>query len=292
MKALVAAAKFKTSDYAGDGREPRAGDRLVDAGRTRRRGAPHPTRADQDRRRGPARLVRLRRGRAAGQARAHRGAERAPARPEEHRCDQHPVHQRHHGLAEGRDALPPQHPQQRLLRRSRDRPWRARPALPAGAALSLLRHGDGQPRLRDPWRDHGLPGRGVRAARRAGGGRAGALHRALRRADHVHRRTRPSRVRPLRPLIAAHRLHGRLALPGRGDEAGDRTHAHARRDHRLRHDRDQPGQLPDRRGRPARAPRLDHRPRAAAPRVQDRRRGRRARPARRRRASSARAAIR
>ena len=33
------------------------------------------------------------------------------------RPDQPPVHERHDGLPEGRDALPPQHPQQRLLRR-------------------------------------------------------------------------------------------------------------------------------------------------------------------------------
>ena len=39
--------------------------------------------------------------------------------------DQHPVHQRHHRLAEGRDADASQHPQQRLLRRPRDAPDRA-----------------------------------------------------------------------------------------------------------------------------------------------------------------------
>ena len=36
---------------------------------------------------------------------------------EPRRPDQHPVHVRHHGLPEGRDAQPPQHRQQRVLRR-------------------------------------------------------------------------------------------------------------------------------------------------------------------------------
>ena len=43
----------------------------------------------------------------------------------------------------------------------------------------------------------------------------------------------------------AHRHHGWLALPGRGDEACRRRDAHARGDDLLRHDRDEPGQLPD-----------------------------------------------
>ena len=41
------------------------------------------------------------------------------------RSRQHPVHQRHHRLAQGRDADPPQHPQQRLFRRPRDAPYRS-----------------------------------------------------------------------------------------------------------------------------------------------------------------------
>ena len=46
---------------------------------------------------------------------------------------------------------------------------------------------------------------------------------------------------------------------------------HARGHHRLRHDRDQPGQLPERDRRSAGAPRLDGRARASACRGQDRR---------------------
>ena len=49
------------------------------------------------------------------------------------RPDQHPVHERDHGLPEGRHALAPQHPQQRLLRRRGMRLHGARPGLHPGA---------------------------------------------------------------------------------------------------------------------------------------------------------------
>ena len=49
----------------------------------------------------------------------------------------------------------------------------------------------------------------------------------------------------VRPVLAAHRDHGRLAVPGRGDEALRQRHAHGRGVDRLRHDRDLPGLLPD-----------------------------------------------
>ena len=58
------------------------------------------------------------------------------------------------------------------------------------------------------------------------GGGAGALHVAVRRADDVHRRARPPRLRVVRPGVAADGHHGRLALPGRGHEARHRPHAH------------------------------------------------------------------
>ncbi len=58
---------------------------------------------------------------------------------------------------------------------------------------------------------------------------ARALHRALRRADHVHRRAQPPRVQPLRPHLAPDRHHGGLALPDRGDEALRRRDAHGAR---------------------------------------------------------------
>ena len=49
------------------------------------------------------------------------------------RPDQHPVHERHHRLPEGRHAHPPQHPQQRLLRRRGLPVHRARPGVHPGA---------------------------------------------------------------------------------------------------------------------------------------------------------------
>ena len=67
--------------------------------------------------------------------------------------------------------------------------------LHSGAALSLLRHGDGQSRRRDARRGDGLSRRGLRSAGDAEDDRVRALHRALRRADDVHRRARSSRVR-------------------------------------------------------------------------------------------------
>ena len=52
-----------------------------------------------------------------------------------------------------------------------------------------------------------------------GRGGRGALHVPVRRADDVHRRAGRPGLRRLRPEVAAHRDHGRLAVPGRGDEA-------------------------------------------------------------------------
>ena len=73
------------------------------------------------------------------------------------------------------------------------------------------------------------------------------MHGAVRGADDVHRRARPPGLRPLRAQLAAHRDHGRRAVPGRGDAPGDRPDAHARGDDLLRHDRDLAGLDPDRR---------------------------------------------
>ena len=72
----------------------------------------------------------------------------------------------------------------------------------------------------------------------AADGAGRALHLALRRAHHVHRRAGPPRLRPLRPVSPADRDHGRLAVPGRGHEAVRLDDAHGRGHHLLRHDRD------------------------------------------------------
>ena len=59
----------------------------------------------------------------------------------------------------------------------------------------------------------------LRRPRDARGGRRRALHLALRGPDDVHRRARPAGLLAVRPVVAAHRDHGRLDVPGRGDEA-------------------------------------------------------------------------
>ena len=59
------------------------------------------------------------------------------------------------------------------------------------------------------------------------------------------------RLRRVRPDLAADRDHGRLAVPGGGDEAGHRAHAHERGGHLLRDDRDLAGVDPDGGRRPA-----------------------------------------
>ena len=92
---LVSAPAFKTSDYRGDGRRgarPRA--------RRCGRWSSSATRSGRRCRRGD-----------------RSGAAGDPGRAELRRPDQHPVHVRDHRVPEGRDALAPQHPQQRLLRR-------------------------------------------------------------------------------------------------------------------------------------------------------------------------------
>ena len=96
-----------------------------------------------------------------------RGDRRADGRPVLRRPDQHPVHERDDGLPQGRDALAPQHPQQRLLRHRARRPHRARPDVPAGALLPLLRHGHGQPGDAGARRLRGHPrgGASIRARR-------------------------------------------------------------------------------------------------------------------------------
>src|SRR5207247_1465425 len=87
--------------------------------------------------------------------------------------------------------------------------------------LPLLRNGPGQPRLRHPRRDDGHPRPRLRPPPDPGSGRGGTLHRPPRRADDVHRDARRSRVRPLRPLLAPHRDHGRPSLPGQVGQRGD-----------------------------------------------------------------------
>ena len=160
---------------------------------------------------------------------------------------------------------------------------RGGPGLHPGALLPLLRHGHGQPRLHVARRVHGHPGAGVRPGRDAAGRPGRALHEPLRRADDVHRRARAPGVRRVRPVVAAHRDHGRLAVPDRDDEALRGRDAHGGGHDLLRHDRDLAGVDADGRRRPAREARR-HR-RAACTRT-SRSRSSRPRPARSWRAAS------
>ena len=82
-------------------------------------------------------------------------------------------------------------------------------------------------------------------------------------------------LRLARPVLAADRDHGRLAVPGRGDEAGHRRHGHDRGDHLLRDDRDLAGVHPDPGRRRPGPPGVDGRPGAPARRGQGGRPGHR-----------------
>ena len=125
---------------------------------------------------------------------------------------------------------------------------RARQGLHPGAALPLLRHGAGQPRPRPrtapAW---SIPARDVRPAGDARGVRGRTVHErstACRRCSSPSWATRT--FRGVRPRLAAHRDHGRLALPDRGDEARRARDGDRGDDDRLRDDRDLAGHDPGR----------------------------------------------
>ena len=145
------------------------------------------------------------------------------------RPDQHPVHERHDRLPQGRDAHPPQHPQQRLLRR-RDCSATPRPTASASrcrcttasgwcsatsAATSTAPAWSTPPRRSNPRRPCGR-------ARRSGA-RASTACRRCSSPSSTHRA-----FRRVRPRVAADRDHGRLAVPDRGDEARQRAHGDRR----------------------------------------------------------------
>ena len=164
--ALVTATAFKTTDYIGDAEHAGAGAGHGRAGRAARGAAAAAAHGDPDRRPG---IVRARspfeRGRRHGRRAPPRRARRA--RPD--RCSSTmPINIQFTSGTTGspKGATLTHH---NILNNGYfvgrgDAPHRARPHLHPGAALSLLRHGDGQPRLRHPRRGHGLSRRGLRSA--------------------------------------------------------------------------------------------------------------------------------
>ena len=135
--------RFQIERLRRHGANARSRARSQRAGRAARGEAAAPAPRHPDRRRGGRRHALIRRRRppgCAGRPRRRRGAGTEIA---VRRSDQHPVHQRHDGLAQGGDAQPPQHRQQRLFRRPCGRARRAGPPVHPGAALPLLRDGDG-----------------------------------------------------------------------------------------------------------------------------------------------------
>ncbi len=264
---LVTAPRFKTSDYTAMMHELAPELASSQPGSLAGGQLPRSARRGAARRRAGAGDAELERAAGDGRADRRRRAGAPPAPAGVRRPHQHPVHERNHRLSQGRHAQSPQHPQQRLLHHRAAPLHRPRPAPDPRPALPLLRHGHGQPGLHVPRRDHDLSERRLRPAGRPGGRPGRGRHRALRRADHVHRRAEPSRLREIRPLHAAHRHHGWLPLSGGSHEAGAGADAHARCGLRLRHDGDQPGEHADahrgaagqagRHGRPGASPRAD-----------------------------------
>lgn len=110
-----------------------------------------------------------------------------------------------------------------------------------------------------------IPAPGVRPEGDAGGGRGRALHVTVRGPDDVHRGPERAGAGRARPLHPADRDHGRVAVPGRGDEAGHRPARDERGRDLLRHDGDVAGVDADPRGRLARPAGVHGRDRAAAP---------------------------
>ena len=164
-------------------------------------------------------------------------------RPAARRPDQHPVHVGHDRVPQGRHAHAPQHPQQRLLRRPSCRASRSADRLcipvPFYHCFGMVMGNLG-------CTTHGatmvIPTDAFDPTARARDGRGRALHRAVRRADDVHRRARPSRAstsstcRSLRTGVMAG-----SPCPVEVMKAVRRPHAHGRRDDLLRDDRDVAG---------------------------------------------------
>ena len=153
------------------------------------------------------------------------------------------------GFPEGRDAHPPQHPQQRLLRRraAAATPRRDRVCIPV-PFYHCFGMVHGQPRRDHARRLHGHPGAGLRPG---GDARRGARRSAAPRSTACRRCSSPSSADPaLRASSTCRSLRtGIMAGSPCPVEVMKRVHrrdAHDRGDHLLRHDRDLAGLDPDR----------------------------------------------
>ena len=129
------------------------------------------------------------------------------------RSRQHPVHVRDNRIAQGRDAVAPQHPEQRIFRRRGASLHRRRPHLCAGALLSLLRLRDGQSRRPHARISGGHSGRIVRcrsdAARhrqRTAARRSTACRRCSSRCSIIRRSAASTRRRCGPASWPAHRV--------------------------------------------------------------------------------------
>ena len=126
------------------------------------------------------------------------------------------------GFPKGRDAVQPQHRQQRLLDWRRSRLHTVGSALPVRAAVSLFRLRAGSAG-RVYARRLPVSDRSLRSGTRARNSRSRKMHVALRRADDVPCRARASGVRSLPDRFAQDGDHGRRAVPGAADAARDRS---------------------------------------------------------------------
>ena len=139
-----------------------------------------------------------------GRRHRRRGAARPRRGPALRRPDQHPVHERHHRLPQGRHAQPPQHPQQRRSSSASCCGYtEARPRLHPGAASTTASAWSWATSAASPTaRRWSSPRPAFEPGRDARGGPGRALHVALRRADDVHRRARAPGLRRVRPVDA------------------------------------------------------------------------------------------
>ena len=167
------------------------------------------------------------------------------------------------GLPEGRDAVAPQHPQQRVLRRralgytERDRVCMPVPFYHCfGMVMGNLACTSHGAAMVVPGAGASTPRRRWRRSRPSAARRSTACRRCSSRSSSIPTST-DFDLSSLRTGIMAG-----VALPGRSDEAGHRPDAHGRGHHLLRHDRDVAGLDPDRGRRHRRAARRHRRPRA------------------------------